>query len=86
MHKIVPYVTACDNMQMSEILRYALSRKRPTVNTQQKNEDAFHLDTPGKSSSEDVKDIQPILLLVRQGWIEREFRGLKPSFPIGVVL
>ena len=41
-------------MQMSEILRYAISRKRPTVNTQQEDEDVFYLDTPGKSSSETV--------------------------------
>ena len=47
------------------ILRHAISRKRPTVNTQQEDENVFHLDTPGKSSSEAVKDIQPILLLVR---------------------
>ena len=44
---------------MSGILRYALPRKRPTVNTQQEDEDVFHLDTPGKSSSETVNDIQP---------------------------
>ena len=63
MHKIVPYNPACDIMQIQGILRYAISRKRPTVNTQQEDEDVFHLDTPGKSSSEAVKDIQPILLL-----------------------
>ena len=36
-----------------------ISRKRPTVKTLQENKDVFHLDTPGKSSSETVKDIQP---------------------------
>ena len=46
-------------MQMSGILRYAISRKRPTVNTQQENEDVFYLDTTGKPSSETVNDIQP---------------------------
>ena len=80
MHKIVPYITVCDNMQMPGILCYVFSRKRPTVITKQENEDTFHLDTPGKSSSEAVKDIQPMLLLVRQGRIERGFRGLKPLF------
>ena len=65
MHKIVPYITARVSMQIYGILRYAISRKRPTVNTQQEDEDVFHLDTPGKSSSEAVKDSQPILLLVR---------------------
>ena len=60
MHKIVPYITACNTcMQMSGILRYMISRKRPTVNTQQEDEDDFHLDTPRKSSSETVRDIQP---------------------------
>ena len=59
MHKIVPYITARDTcMQISGLLRYAISRKRPTVNTQQEDEDVFHLDIPGKSSSETVKDIQ----------------------------
>ena len=65
MHKIVPYIPACNIMQMYGILGYVISRNRPTVNTQQEDKDVFHLDTPGKSSSEAVKDIQPLLLLVR---------------------
>ncbi len=46
-------------MQISGILRYAISRKRSTVNTQQGDEGVFYLDSAGKSSSETVNDIRP---------------------------
>ena len=41
------------------ITLHDISRKRPTVKTQQEDEDVIRLDIPGKSSSETVKDIQP---------------------------